>query len=257
LKGVLLKLKKQKRILGGNMPLPIIDIVDFLKNTLTYTDNNEIDFRFSHLNFESGNIGLYEIFCLCSIVRVLQPELVMEFGTFNGRTTINIAHNLPVGSRIITVDLPTPDLPLGSSSRIKTKFKLADGKCDPNDELGFVGKNKLFNNHLYFKTGRIQQVFSDTALIQPSYPIWYNKVQLFFIDASHTYENCYNDSFIAYEIIKRYGLIIWHDYNGWQGVTKAVDQIYSKLNKFIDMHQIKDTSLAVGMVMSKEGMDLW
>jgi hypothetical protein len=240
------------------MPLPVVDIVDFLKNTLSLKDHQHFDLGLSHLEFESGNIGLYEMVCLCSIIKVLEPNLVMEFGTFNGRTTINIAHNLPTEGRIITVDLPfnTED-PFGSSVRIKTKFKLADGKADPNDELGFIGKFKFFENHVYKASGRIQQVWSDTAMLDPNHVEWKDKVDLFFIDASHTYENCYNDSFIAYEIIKKYGIIIWHDYNGWPGVTKALDQINSKLFNYIKPVQIKDTSLAVGMVMSKEGMDLW
>jgi len=239
------------------MPLPIVDIVDFLKNTLSLKDQQHLDLGLSHLEFESGNISLYETVCLCSIIKVMEPKLVMEFGTFNGRTTINIAHNLPTDGRIITVDLPIQNKTVGTIAKLKTKFKLADGRTDPNDELGFVGKSKFFENHVYKASGRIQQVWSDTAMLDPNHIEWKDKVDLFFIDASHTYENCYNDSFIAYEIIKKYGIIIWHDYNGWPGVTKALDQIDSKLNKVIKINQIKDTSLAVGMVMSKEGMDLW
>lgn len=241
------------------MPLPIVNIIDFIKNTLSYSNTKELDLKLSHLDFESGNISLYELICLSLIVKVMEPSLVMEFGTFNGRTTINIAHNLSEASHIITVDLPfDKNQPNGTLAKLRTKFPLANGKNDPNDELGFVGKKKIFENHKYYSGGRIRQVWSDTASIDPKYPEWFEKVELVFIDASHTMENCYNDSWLAYELIKKYGLIIWHDYDGWEGVTKALDLIYTKFGKeFISMSRIQDTSLAVGMVMSKGGMELW
>lgn len=233
------------------MPLPIVDIIDFLKNKLSFRDNQNLKLNLSYLEFKSGNISLYELFCICSIVKVLEPNLVMEFGTFDGRTTINIANNLPINGKIITVDLPFPDKPEGTPVKLKTKFRLADGIEDKNDELGFVGVPKLFENHMYKTSGKIQQIWSDTAMIDPINSKWKNKVDLFFIDASHTYENCYNDSKIAYQIIKQYGIIIWHDYNGWPGVTKALDQIGTDASEFIKPVQIKDTSLAVGIVTFK------
>lgn len=239
------------------MPLPQIDIIEFLKTS--YTFNDSIKIKFTNLDFESGNTSLFELFCICSIVGVSEPNLVMEFGTFNGRTTINIAHNLPNDGRIITVDLPfNQNAKKGTLAKIKTMYPLADGKNDPNDELGFVGHDKIFDDHAYKRNGKIQQVWADTASIDPNYIEWYNKVDLFFIDASHTFENCYNDSWIAYEIIKRYGTIIWHDYNGWEGVTKALDLVCEKFGgNYIDMKHIKDTSLAVGVVINKEGINSW
>jgi hypothetical protein len=241
------------------MSLPIVNIINYIKTTLSYRNIKELDLRFSHLDFESGNISLYELFCLSLIVKVMEPSLVMEFGTFNGRTTINIAHNLIDASHIITVDLPfDSNRTDGTLARLRTKFPLANGMNDPNDELGFVGKRKLFENHNYNSSGKIRQVWADTASLDPKHPEWFEKVELIFIDASHTMENCYNDSWLAYEIIKKYGIIIWHDYKGWEGVTKALDTVFDKFgNGYINMFQIQDTSLAVGMVTSKGGMNLW
>jgi hypothetical protein len=240
--------------------LPQVDIVSFLNENFDF--NNELKLKLTNLEFKSGNISLFELFCICAIIKVRSPELVMEFGTFNGRTTINIANNLPDDSKIITFDLPfDQNAKKGTLFKVKTKFPLADGKTDPNDELGFVGHEKLFKDHFYYKFGKIKQIWADTGSIDSKSEEWNNKADLFFIDASHTFENCYNDSKTAYEIIKQFGIIIWHDYGGWDGVTKAIDLIYEKINKtniiYINMYHIKDTSLAVGVVINKGGIDLW
>ncbi len=56
-----------------------------------------------------GSLPLEELTALAIIVSCLQPRRVVEIGTSEGRTTLNLALNAPPDAEIITVDLP-PEL---------------------------------------------------------------------------------------------------------------------------------------------------
>lgn len=45
---------------------------------------------------------------LCQLVRLLSARRILEFGTFTGRTTYNLALNMPVDGRIYTMDIGRP-----------------------------------------------------------------------------------------------------------------------------------------------------
>ena len=73
----------------------------------------EVDFtRCPELLFPmSRDLGLTteEMAVLCGVVSHRHPERVIEFGTAEGRTAVNLALHLPEGGKIITLDLaPIP-----------------------------------------------------------------------------------------------------------------------------------------------------
>lgn len=193
------------------------------------------DISLHELYHISGNISLIELFYINLIIKFENPKTIIEFGTYNGRTTLNMAANSSADTKIFTVDLPAKDAP--------TKFELEHKQFDPNnDEMGYVGlKSKLFNNHPLEK--KINQIWCDTA--QLDIESLKDSMDLMFIDASHSYENCYNDSLTAFKLIKYNGIVIWHDYNGWPGVTEALNKVYSE-NNFFNMFWLNDTSLIIG-----------
>ena len=49
-----------------------------------------------------------EVLAIGAMVRVLKPERILEIGTFEGNTTVNLAANAPSSARVFTLDLP-PD----------------------------------------------------------------------------------------------------------------------------------------------------
>src|SRR6188768_1735878 len=53
-----------------------------------------------------GNVSLYELFVINALVAQRAPLRIFEFGTFNGRTTLNLAANSPADARVFTLDLP-------------------------------------------------------------------------------------------------------------------------------------------------------
>lgn len=221
-----------------NYRLSRINLIDFVQGHCPRF-NNYMNLSFDSIEFTSGNISFFEMVALVTLVNQFKPKLLMEFGTFDGRTTLNLAINSIYPDqfgKVITVDL-SPD------KTIETKFPLADGVHDPNNELGFIGKkHKLFDNYNRVPIAEIKQLWMDTAQVSTS--LYRDKVDFLFIDASHSYENCLNDSITGFEIVKHGGIIAWHDYNGWPGVTRAVNDCSESMNhmKFCWLH---DTSIVV------------
>ena len=65
-----------------------------------------------------------------------------------------------------------------------------------------------------------------------------------FIDGSHSYEYVIKDSWTAMNNIKPGGCILWHDYPGWPGVGKGMDELLEH-PKFKDLKHIEETSLCI------------
>lgn len=65
-----------------------------------------------------------------------------------------------------------------------------------------------------------------------------------FIDGSHSYEYVLNDSKQAIKMLRNgKGVILWHDYDEYAGVTRSLNKLYLENNKFKNLKRIKGTSL--------------
>jgi predicted O-methyltransferase YrrM len=56
----------------------------------------------------AGGVRVDELVIISAIVRHLKPKRLVEIGTAEGRTTLNLALHSPQDSEVITLDLP-PD----------------------------------------------------------------------------------------------------------------------------------------------------
>jgi hypothetical protein len=54
----------------------------------------------------NGNVSLPELAVLASLVRIREPQRIFEFGTFDGRSTVNMAVNATAQTLVFTLDLP-------------------------------------------------------------------------------------------------------------------------------------------------------
>lgn len=142
-----------------------------------------------------GNVQPYELIVISTICKYLNPDLVFEFGTFNGLTTLHLAMNSPESAQVVTIDL------------------------DPND-----GRRQLINDDTYYisdnsvgamfedapERQKIQQIFGDTTTFDQK--AYHGKVDLIFIDAGHEYELVRSDTEKALKMLAPNGVILWHDY---------------------------------------------
>jgi len=191
---------------------------------------------------KSGNISFFELIAINTLVKFLGKGTFLEFGTFDGRTTTNIAANADSVDTVYTVDLPP-------ENKFKTKLPIADGKHEVDDELGFIGHQDKIFNHPPFNLS-IKQLWYDTA----EFPVdqFLNKVDFMFIDASHSYQYCMNDSIKGHLIVKDGGFIAWHDYNGWPGVTKALHD-FAPTCPSMEFFWLHDTSIVIAKNIKKGG----
>ena len=218
-----------------NRPEPIIPRKQFIELIEEMNLDDFTTINFKCLKYVSGNISMTELFYIVMTVTLFKPKMIMEFGTYNGRTTLNMAINAP-NAQIVTVDLPR-------HKKNKTKFPLEDkGNQRGLDEGGYVGnKNKLWKGQDPEIVNRIVQIWEDTARLK--FERYKNVANFLFIDASHSYENCKNDSYNGHKIIKKNGIIFWHDYAGWPGVTEALNEYYIEQGKPKHMYWFNDTSI--------------
>lgn len=181
--------------------------------------------------FEDGNVSKFELECIARIAKNQQPKRVFEIGTFNGRTALNIANNIPDDGHVFTLDLPQSEV-------ANTKLRIKTG------ERKFI--NKEVSGRMFHRTpqaSKITQVLADSA--QYDYSELNNTIDLVFVDGSHSYEYVINDTYVAMKLLRDgKGIIIWHDY-GWREVIQALNEFYEQDDRFKNMKHIEGTTMAV------------
>ena len=179
----------------------------------------------------NGNIRISELGVINMIAADCEDETnIFEIGTFDGRTSLNLAFSSPSNCSIYTLDL-TPE--------IDTKFPLASGERHMVEKeksgLRFEKYRKSDSSFI----AKINQLFGDSASFD--FSPFYNSCSLVFVDGSHAYEYALSDTYAAMKMVKKGGVIIWHDYGIWEGVTRALEEIEEK--EKIGLRNISGTSL--------------
>lgn len=178
-----------------------------------------------------GHTTEFELKVISNLVRKWEPRRIFEIGTFEGRTTLNMALNTTSDTEIITLDLPAEEL-------ASTKMEIEEG------EVRYVKKEvsgQRFIGHP--AASKIRQVFGDSASFD--FGKYHNSVDVAFIDGSHAYEYVLNDSEKVFTIMRKGGHIIWHDYTNWPGVWTALNELYQKDPRFKGIRHIGGTSIAM------------
>ena len=187
----------------------------------------------AHPQKNQGDVNLAELAVLATAAAsVSAGSEIIEIGTFDGRTTLNLALNAPAHLSVFTLDLP-PDT--------ASKFALAPG------ERAFVEKPR---SGRYFAeasaewaapAARITQMFGDSATFDWSPHA--GKAGLVFVDGSHAYDYVLADTETALRVTAPQGTVIWHDYGVWEGVTRGLEDIEAR--RRLGLRHVRGTSLVV------------
>lgn len=190
----------------------------------------------TRLESVSGNVTVTELAVIASLVKLNQPKICFEIGTFDGRTTENMANNQPVDGLCYTLDLPPPEKPADLATG--TGLTLASG--DESYILKEKSGGRISSSALADK--KIIQLYGDSA--KYDYSALKGQVDLMFIDGSHSYEYVKSDTEVAWEMVKPGGMILWHDYNSrwWPGVTRALNELHEDA-RFCAMRNVEGTTL--------------
>jgi predicted O-methyltransferase YrrM len=135
----------------------------------------------------NGAPNIFEQFILCALVKKIQPQTILEIGTFKGATTWHLFENAPPDATIYTLDLPDDEIPTDVSNvdvaAIKSRPFLPD-------------------------SDRVRQILINSRKWDG---VLDRKVQFAFIDADHRYEGIRNDTEKTLPLLDSYACICWHD----------------------------------------------
>jgi predicted O-methyltransferase YrrM len=174
------------------------------------------------------SLSPHEALALAAIGKFTRPRRILEIGTFDGNTTLNLAANSPPDAVITTVDLP-PDWTGTLTYQVPGLLENFTGPASATAQ---------FRNTGY--AAKIRQVYGDSAAID--WTILGGPFDLIFIDGSHYYEYVKSDTQNALGCLTPGGLVVWHDYGMIEDVSRAVDEVASAMRVFA----IRGTRLAVG-----------
>lgn len=179
----------------------------------------------------NGNIRNSELVIINAIAaNCADNTSIFEIGTFDGRTSLNLAFTSPVHCKVFTLDLK-PEMettyPLASGERHMVEKEMSGAR---------IGKYRKSDSSI---TAKIEQLFGDSAGFD--FSPYYNSCSLVFVDGSHAYDYVVSDTKPAIKMVKKGGVILWHDYGIWEGVTKALEEIEKK--EQLGLKNISGTSL--------------
>ena len=171
------------------------------------------------------SIEVEELCVLQSLVKFLQCKKILEVGTYDGNTALNFALNLPEDGKVVTLDLPA------AQEKPKLALSVRRSNANPSQVIGRQLKNSP-------AASKVELVREDTALLD-----WQRlpgPFDLIFIDGCHDNQYVKNDTQKAKTVLKKGGVLVWHDYN-LDGVGKFVDEFSEKY----PCHWIRGTRLVI------------
>jgi predicted O-methyltransferase YrrM len=162
-----------------------------------------------------GNVRLSELAILALAAREAAPgSEIIEIGTFDGRTALNLAINASADVPIATLDLPADQL---SALAIEQSERRYVDKPAPGARLHNC------RGPWQADAGRVVQLQGDSAIFDWS--PYRGRAGLVFVDGSHAYDYARKDSETAMRLVRPGGIVLWHDYGVWPGVTQALDEL--------------------------------
>lgn len=180
---------------------------------------------------QNGNVRLSELAILCAFAAGCAPGTkLFEIGTFDGRTTINLAANSPGSCNVFTLDLPPTITP---------KYSIAEGERHLVDKAMSGARYEKHRASSPALVAKITQLLGDSATFD--YTPYEGSCSLIFVDGSHAYDYLLADTRTAMKLAKHGGVIVWHDYGIWEGVTRGLEELDQR-EKF-GLRNIRGTSL--------------
>ena len=164
---------------------------------------------------ENANVRVSELGILAALAAdCIDGTALFEIGTFDGRTTLNLALNSPPHCTVHTLDLP-PEL--------ETKFSLAQGERHMVDKAAPGARYEKYREIHPAAVGRIRQWLGDSATFD--FSPYRESCSLVFVDGSHHYNYVMSDSRVAMDMARHGGVVLWHDYGIWEDVTRALEEL--------------------------------
>lgn len=172
------------------------------------------------------SVELEELATLLLIERFISARRILEVGTWDGNTALNLAANCGESGFVITMDLPL------DGSQPGCLLKPGERLNETSRELRGI----QFRDHPL--SARIRQLFGDSGLLDWNH--LYGPFDLIYLDGCHTSAYVHSDTMNALSQLKPGGIIVWHDYPS-KGVAAVLDEYYRQGQP---IHWIQNTRFA-------------
>lgn len=179
----------------------------------------------------NGNVRISELAVLANCAANAEGDgNVFEIGTFDGRTTLNLALNLRGKGKVFTLDLPPDEA---------TIYDIEKGERHFVDKPASGARYQAAKESIPDTVMRIEQLHGDSAAFD--YSEYEGTCALVFVDGSHAYDYAKSDTETAMKLIRAGGIIVWHDYGVWKGVTRYLEEL--EVAEKLGLRSIFGTSL--------------
>ena len=193
---------------------------------------SDVAVRLTQLVVAPGNVSLTELTVISAMCATRRPATIFEIGTFDGRTTLNLAENSP----------PETHSTRSTCRQASwTRPRTFSHREDAFVRKGASGARFMGSPHV----ARITQLSGDSATFD--FLPYHGGIDLVFVDASHAYEYVLADSRTALALVRPGGCIVWHDYGtgDWPGVNRALNELRRTEPRLEHLQWIEGTSLVV------------
>ena len=183
-------------------------------------------------NFQTGttlekkllpNFSLAGDSTLENIVSLLQPDAILEFGSWLGRSANNLLAKAPKHTILVAVDtfLGSYEHYLNLSPNVefsRDEMLLKNGRPQLYEQFRENMNILGLQSQVYPFAGTTETFFKTFSSLQISFP-------LIFVDAAHDYDSVYSDLNYALKLLPvgGDGLIVGDDYESWDSVRHAVN----------------------------------
>ena len=180
----------------------------------------------------NGNVRIGELYVLSALAAgCAERSNLFEIGTFDGRTTLNLALHSPESCHVYTLDLP-PER--------ETVFSLAPGERHMVEKARPGTRYEKYRAIYPAAISRIHQLLDDSAAFD--FAPYRDSCSLVFVDGSHDYDYVVSDTRAAMAMARPGGVVVWHDYGVWPDVTRALEELAER--EGYGLAHIRGTSLA-------------
>lgn len=143
-----------------------------------------------------ASISPLEAYALAILLRLSNATKVFEFGTYKGLSTTQLASNIEEGGQVFTLDLPENH----------PAYALKIDKPAEREIATEGGKGILIPRNL---VARVTLLKSDSATFDTA--PFRHSMDMVFVDGAHSYDYVENDSTKAFDMVRRGGVVVWHD----------------------------------------------
>lgn len=201
-----------------------------------------VSMRLSIPSSEIGSVTMLEASLLVAMIKLTQPSVVLEFGTFMGYSTRIFAENVKQSTRVVSVDLES------SAEGLLEDELLSQVMVD-----GSVNDKYLISQQAVSGTPYLQALCASAASVEllktdsKTLSLEAQNLQrtssLVFVDGGHDFETATSDSLKALESAKPSGLVVWHDFGSelHPDVSRAVETVAAEY----PVYSIASTMLAI------------